>query len=369
MGVVALPDLRTMKRLLIIRLSSIGDVTHALPVSAALGEAFPNLEITWIVEDMSADVVTGNPYLHDVIVVPRSRWKAERTKKVQVGHEYLNLLRDLRRRRFDVTLDLQGRAKSGLMAYATGAPYRVGWCRLREGSEIISKSLPPRSESLHRVDWFLDTARTFGANTDTIRFPLHIPDAARLRASALLCEIGIQAEKPYAVLNAATGNQVRRWSAECYAETALQLAQQYRIPSVLSGSAKDAGLNQEILRMALNQWPAEVPFAVDLAGRTSVKELAAILDRCAVHICGDTGSAHIAAALGQPVIGLYGPTDPAHAGPYGQLQNVLSHREICRADCNERRCGFVKSEKETVHCLAAVTVADVLHKAGELLNG
>ena len=369
MGVVALPDLRTVKRLLIIRLSSIGDVTHALPVSAALGESFPNLEITWIVEDMSAEVVIGNPYLHDIIVVPRSRWKRERTEKVQVGREYLNLLRDLRRRRFDVTLDLQGRAKSGLMAYATGAPCRVGWCRLREGAEIVSKSLPHRPESLHRVEWFLDVARTFGANTGAVHFPLHLPDAARSRATVLLCESGIDANKPFAVLNAATGNQVRRWGAERYAETAVLLAQQFRIPSVLIGSAKDTGLNQEILGLALNQWPADVPFAVDLAGQTSVKELAVILDQSGLHISGDTGSAHIAAALGRPVIGLYGPTNPAHAGPYGQLQNVLAHREICRADCNERQCGFVKSEQETAHCLAAVTVADVLHKSGEILHG
>lgn len=96
-----LPDLRTAQRVLIIRLSSIGDVVHALPVSAALGEAFPHLELTWIVEESAADVVRGNPYLHEVIVVPRERWKRGR-KSPRIWREYLDFLQMLRERRFDV---------------------------------------------------------------------------------------------------------------------------------------------------------------------------------------------------------------------------------------------------------------------------
>src|ERR1041385_1708149 len=102
MAVFSLPDLHNVRRLLIIRLSSIGDVVHALPVSAALGEAFPQMEITWLVEEMSADIVTGNPYLNEVLVVPRSRWKQGRLRSPQVWREYLGFLGALRRRRFEV---------------------------------------------------------------------------------------------------------------------------------------------------------------------------------------------------------------------------------------------------------------------------
>src|SRR5437763_1276090 len=142
MGARALPDLRDLRRVLIIRLSSIGDVIHALPVSAALGEAYPHLELTWLVEEMSAEVVTGNPYLKEVIVIPRSRWKRGRMRSPQVWREYLAFLADLRRRRFDLSLDLQGYAKSGLLALAAGAPYRFGWWRLREGAAWVSHALP-----------------------------------------------------------------------------------------------------------------------------------------------------------------------------------------------------------------------------------
>src|SRR5262245_55151213 len=157
-----LPDLRALRRVLIIRLSSIGDVIHALPVSAALGEAFPHLELTWIVEESAADVVRDNPYLHDVIVVPRERWKRGR-KSPDIWREYLGFLRMLRERRFEVSLDLQGYAKSGLMAWAAAAPYRLGWWKQQDMAGMISRPLPHRPESIHRVDWFLDVARALGA--------------------------------------------------------------------------------------------------------------------------------------------------------------------------------------------------------------
>ena len=368
MGVVSMPDLRTVKRLLIIRLSSIGDVVHALPVSAELGEAFPNLEITWVVEEMSADIVSGNPYLKEAIIAPRQNRKQSGMGSAQVWREYSAFLRDLRRRKFDVTLDLQGRAKSGVMAYATGAPFRFGWSGLGEGSELVSKRLPRRPESQHRVDWFLDAARAFGANPETVKFPLFIPDAARTRAKELLRQNGIDPEKPYAALNAATGNQVRRWGAERFAETIVELRRRYDLPSVLIGSEKDAALNQEIIALASNQAGSNAAAPLDLAGKTNLKELAALLDACALHLCGDTGSAHIAAALGVPVIGLYGPTDPLHAGPYGQSANVSAHRELCGANCSGKGCGYVAGGREMARCLAAIETNDVTQRVEQILR-
>ena len=368
MGVVSMPDLRTVKRLLIIRLSSIGDVVHALPVSAALGEAFPNLEITWLVEAMSADIVTGNPYLKEVIIAPRQSRKESGLGSIRVWKEYGAFLGDLRRRKFDVTLDLQGRAKSGVMAYATGATYRFGWSGLREGSEIASKRLPRRPESQHRVDWFLDVARAFGANPEVVKFPLFIPDAAQAKVRELLRQNGVDPEKPYAVLNAATGNQVRRWGAERFAETSVELRRKYDLPCVLIGSVKDAALNQEIIALASNHENRNDVSPVDLAGKTNLKELAALLDGCAVHISGDTGSGHLAAALNVPVVGLYGPTDPARAGPYGQLANVLAHREICGVNCSGKGCGYAQDGGEMARCLAAIETNNVTWKVEKILR-
>ncbi len=368
-------DLNSVQRLLIIRLSSIGDVTHALPLSAALGEAFPHLEITWIVEEMSAEIVRGNPYLHDVIVVPRSRWKQGRWRSPQVWREYRDFVRSLRSRRFDVTLDLQGYAKSALMALATGAKHRFGWWRLRDGANLVSRSLPRRPESLHRVDWFLDVARAFGAEPECVTFPLHVPEEARSRVRGLLADKGLPAGTAYAVLNPAVGDQTRRWGAERYAELAHGLATRLGLPSVLIGSGKDAGICEEVRALTgqREDWPAAVILPLSLAGLTNLKELAAVLEGCTVHICGDTGSAHIAAALERPVVALYGPTDPQMAGPWGQSENVLSHRELCAANCTVRQCVYTRNEANTpgensARCLAAITPQEALERVGATLE-
>jgi ADP-heptose:LPS heptosyltransferase len=109
------------------------------------------------------------------------------------------------------------------------------------------------------------------------------------------------------------------------------------------------------------QSAARHPF-VNLAGQTSLKQLAAVLRRCAVHVCGDTGSGHLAAALGRPVVALIGPTDPDRACPYGQRANVLSRREMCGAGCDWHHCEYASPR-----CMAAISVADVLQKLAALL--
>ncbi|MCW3095623.1 MAG: lipopolysaccharide heptosyltransferase [Chthonomonadaceae bacterium] len=382
-------DLNRVERLLIIRLSSIGDVTHALPLSAALHEAFPNLEITWIVEEMSAEIVLGNPTLHEVIVVPRSRWKQGRWRSPQVWREYFAFMKALRARNFDVTLDLQGYAKSAFMALATGAKHRFGWWRLRDGANLVSRSLPRRPQSLHRVDWFLDVGRALGADPQRVTFPLHVPEEARRKVHGLLIAGGIDPTKPYAVVNPAVGDQTRRWGAQKYAELVQGLAVWFHLPAVLIGSSKDAVICEEVRTLALRDlpiqaegrtlatdvsvWPNEMPPPVSLAGQTSLKELAAVLEGCAVHICGDTGSAHIAAALERPVVAVYGPTDPAMAGPWGQSDHVISHRKQCHATCSVKQCFYTRGgggfQGETIaRCLAFLSPTEVLQKVESVLH-
>lgn len=379
MSATILPDLRRLQRVLIIRLSSIGDVIHALPVSAALGESFPHLELTWIVEEMSAEVVTGNPYLKEVLVVPRSRWKQGRLRSPAVWKEYLEFLGELRRRRFDLTLDLQGYGKSGLYALATGAPHRFGWHRMRDGSGLVSRSLPLRPHSLHRVDWFLNVPRALGAPADRVCFPLDIPPSDRLEVENRLTFAGIAPGQRFAVLNPAAGNETRRWGVLRYAELAVALALQCGLPSVAIGSGKDREICAQVCLRARDMLehspqPARQAGPVSFAGQTSLKQLAALLGAATVHIAGDTGSVHLAAAVGCPVVSLFGPTDPAHAGPWGQEQNVLSGRHLCGRTCTVRHCpqatprkDATAAEERSALCLQAISVADVLKKVQQVL--
>ena len=344
MSLAALPDLHSVRRLLIIRLSAIGDVVHALPVASALGTAYPNLEITWLVEEISADMVIGNPYLHEVVVIPRSRWNRGRLYSMPVWREYAGFLRALRRRRFDLTIDLQGYGKSALMALATGARYRLGWWRMRDGSNLVSHALPRRPESVHRVDWFLDTVRALGVTDPHVAFPLYVPPDARLRMRDRLLQHGIAAGQPFVVINQAAGNPPRRWGLKRYAELTLLIAERLHLPTVLVGTQPESpdcdSIVSSVRAGMAGRGILGVPEPLNLAGKTSLKELAALLDASWLHISGDTGSTHIAAALGCPVVAFYGSTDPAHAGPWGQMENVLARRDLCHANCTVRQCAY-----------------------------
>ncbi len=339
-----LPDLMHVKRILIIRLSAIGDVIHALPLASALKDVYPHLEISWLVEEIPAEVVLGNPDIERVIVVPRGEWKRGRTHSPRIWRDYLAFLGRLHARKFEVTIDLQGYAKSAIYALATGARHRLGWWRMRDGANLVSRPLPRRPDSIHRVDWFLDAARALGVEHPRVRFPVHVPEAARESIREKLTRGGIAPHTPYAVINQAAGNPPRRWGLRRFGAVTSQLALRHKLPSVLIGTLPEFGDCEEIVRQVASEMRAhdsdDVPLPLNLAGDTSLKELAALLEGSVLHICGDTGSTHLAAALGTPVVAFYGSTDPAHAGPWGQADHVLARRDLCSPDCTIRQCAY-----------------------------
>jgi heptosyltransferase-1 len=323
------PDMNSLQRVLIIKMSALGDIIHALPVAAALGDAYPHLEISWFVEAPLAPLLTGNPYLKEVIALPKYRGKDLRSMRClrDVGRH----LQAVRRRRFDLTLDLQGLTKSAMVAYASGAKLRFGYHWLREVAPMVERPIPLRPESLHIVDQYLDVARFLGAPVAKPRFPFYMSEGDRGTVDALLCAEGIQQDTPFVALNPASAKAIKQWGAERYAALSDMLFEQYSLPSVLVTA--DTAVAEEV--MAAAQHPL-----ISLAGRTNLKQLACVLERSAVHVCGDTGSGHLAAALGRPVVSIIGPTDPERVCPYGQRANTLSRRESCGAACDWHHCEF-----------------------------
>ena len=345
------PDMRSIQKVLIIKMSALGDIVHALPVAAALGETYPHLEISWFVEAPLASLLTGNPYLKEVIALPKYRGRNLRSARClqDVGKH----LGAVRRRRFDLTLDLQGLAKSAAVAYASGAKLRFGYHWLREFARIVERPIPHRPESLHIVDQYLDVARFLGADVRTPTFPFHIPEADRIAVETMLCAEGIAPGMPFAALNPASAKTMKQWGAERYAHLADALYEQCDVPSVLVTA--DTDVASAVLAAARRP-------IVSLAGRTNLKQLAGVLQQSAVHVCGDTGSGHLAAALGCPVVSIIGPTDPDRVCPYGQRANTISRRENCGPSCDWHRCEFAHPR-----CLDAISVVEVTDKVAGLL--
>ena len=350
------PAMARVQRLLIVKLSSLGDVVHALPVSAALGEAFPHLRLTWVVEERSAPLVLGNPYLHEVMVLPDD-W--HRLGAPGGLARWWRLRRELRRRRFDVALDLQGLTRSAALAWASGARWRFGWNYLRELAPLLVRRVKRVPRSVHVVDQLLDVARFLGAPAPRVRFPLRVSPEDAASAELLLHKAGIPTGQPFLAVNPTTGATPHKGpGVEQWVGLLALLAGEVGLPAVLVGGGQDRVLEQAILVRAK-------PRPISLVGRTTIGQLMAVLRRACLHVCGDTGSGHLAAALGTPVVSLFGRTDPARSAPYGQSDWALYHSEKCIPRCRRYRLGAPVNRENLCFqpppsCLAAITPAEIV---------
>ncbi len=348
-------DLSKVERLLILKVSSMGDIVHASPVAYALKRAYPHLYIGWVAEDRHAGVIEGSPCVDRVHIIPykilrkgwfcRSAWSA-----------VVRLAWEIRAERYQVALDLQGLLKSALWGVLGGVRWRFGGHRMREGTPLLMRRIPvPENPKRHVVQQYLDAIRWFGVPIpEPIVFPLFVPESAYQSARAKLEEVGVALNAPLITLNPSAGRVWKRWDIAKFAELSDRIEREWGIPCVFVGGPGDKPLAEQL--QALKRVPLR-----HLTGRTSIKELMALIALSTVHVCGDTGSAHIASALGTPCVALFGPTDPDRTGPYGQRALVLYLRDQC-TQCPANEC--VRKE-----CLQWITVPMVLEQIQRVVAG
>ncbi len=342
---IPLVNSHPVRRILIVKLSAIGDILHALPVSSAIGQTFPDVELYWAVEEPFKTLLEGNPYLKGIIPFPKLNSKLLLSPEAR--RDYLDRLHALKAYQFDAVLDLQGLTKSAIIVRASGARLKLGYHWQRELAKYINTPVPRRPESVHIVDQYLDVAQYVVENLPKVTFPFHISPEDDSAVLQLLKAEGIDPKRPFVSLNPASAAVIKQWGTDHYAGLINTLHAE-GIPSVLVTA--DRAVAEAVAAKV------EVPFA-NLVGKTSLKQLGAVLKHSAVHVCGDTGSGHLATALERPVISLIGPTDPDRACPYGQRENVISHREACSASCTWHKCAYA-----VPHCMQAITEQEVVAK-------
>lgn len=347
-------DMNGIQRVAIVKLSSIGDVVHALPVAVALKRSFAHLHITWIVEERCAEMVTGNPYVDEVFAIPGKAWRRAAWHP-RSWSKLSSIVHRLRSYRFDLTIDLQGLLRSAIVAWLSGAPIRIGYHWQREGAWLINRVVKRDPNSIHVVQEYLDVARFLGARTEPVEFPLWIPEEAEQQVAQALLQAGIPTGSGFISINPSAGQPFKRWRTERWSELITQLYGRYRLPVVLVGGMADRPLSDDILARTSGR-------VVDMVGRTNLKELAAILRRSLLHICGDTGSAHISVALNVPVIGLYGPTNHRRTAPYGQEHRIIAHKDRCPV------CTSSRPRRKHSDCMELITVPEVMELVERTLS-
>ena len=339
-----------MKNILVVKLSAIGDVIHALPVSYAIKETFPDAHLTWVVEPPAYGILEGNPCIDEILVFEKKKFKSIGGFLKHIGP----FRAKLQSRRYDAALDLQGLFKSAAIAWLSGAPLRLGTCNMREGSDRISRPVVGPHAQGHIVERYLDVARALGCSVEQVKFPVEISARDADLAERILQQAGANPQVPYVVLAVGANWPNKRWPATSYAHICDWLYNQHIIPVLIGGGPVDEQLAGEILSAA------EIP-PVDLVGRTSLKQLAALIQRARLTIGGDTGPVHLSAGLGTKTIMLMGPTDANRNGPYGQQQNAIEADRPCRY-CWKRAC------PKGLDCLARIRVEQVEEKIREVLG-
>jgi lipopolysaccharide heptosyltransferase I len=304
------------RRIAIIKPSALGDIVHALPVLTALRARFPSARITWVVNSAYEALLSGHPDLTDTLPFDRSAFRGVRGAITTT----FAFARELRRRRFDLVIDMQGLFRSGLMAWGTGAPTRVGFANAREGSRYAytHKVRSPALDAAHAVDRMWCIAEKFGVGhlRKVFRVPLQ-PTEVEAAGREL-------AEVPRPLIAVAGGAKwlTKRWPAAYFAELLNRAHAHFGGSCVLLGAGEDVALSREI--GAKLHGPA-----IDLSGKTALPRLAAVLARADVVLGNDTGPLHLAAALARPCIAPYLCTRVGLHGPYAQAENCVETTVAC----------------------------------------
>jgi lipopolysaccharide heptosyltransferase I len=320
----------------LVKLSSIGDVVHALPVAAALHAALPQARLTWIVERREAAVLRGNPALSEVVPVDTRGWRRARTPLAiaETTGALVALGRHLRGVRFDVAIDLQGLTKSGVITAATGAPLRIGFAaaHCREGLNVLftNQRVAPPPAARHVVDRYLALVAPLGARAHAVEFALPTDAAAETRLDEFLMGAGLKPRDRLVVLNPGAGRPDKRWPIERFRALARRLADEAGASVLVIWGPNELADARAIVGTA-------TPGGVVLAPPTDLDELLAVLRRASVIVAADTGPLHLAAALGTRCVGLYGPTAAERNGPYGRGHRALQSPDGTMASLDVER--------------------------------
>lgn len=327
---------------LVIRLSSIGDIVHALPAVCALADSFPQAEITWAIEDRYAVLLEGNPCVRRVLRVDTLGWR-KRLASARTLAEVAGAVRRLRDQRYDAVIDFQGLIKTGILAWLGRSSRRIGYARSahREpGAGLFYTDEVTLRKGMHAVEENLALVESLGARTTAWCFPLPRRQEDERAVDAQLARIDA---REFIVVNPGGGWLDKRWPPGMYAQLIARVARltegtefatETERAIILTGSPDDESDIAVILRQAACERARYVP--------TTLGQYIALVRRASLFIGGDTGPMHLAAAIGVPIVAIMGPTDPARNGPFSAADETVSNHAPINHSRRQKHSAFLK---------------------------
>jgi heptosyltransferase I len=333
-------------RVLIVLLGAIGDVVRALPLLGRIRRAWPRAYLAWAVEPKSEPVLRAHPWLDELIVYDRER----------APSSFIPFLRKVRNRRFDLVLDLQRHFKSGVIAFVSAAPERIGFAGVnsKEFNSLFStRQIEPQPKMRLKLTQYQAFANAIGIPPAPIEFGLALSAEEETQARKVIAHV------PRPIVGVILGSS---WPSRLYfpaaiAEVIRELAHPVEgsvaLFPLLIGGDDERDLAVEVMRELRGM------AAVNLTGLTKLRDLIAIFTECSVAFGPDSGPMHIAAAVGCPVVSLWGATAPERSAPWG-FEDLAIHGDIPCHPCYLRRCPI---GRECMRRIAPATVAAAVRKA------
>jgi len=339
------------KRILIVRLSALGDIIHTLPVLPPLRKRFPEAELFWLVEERFSPILQGNPYLSGIIAVDTR--KARRSPLFGIK-ELFALKKRLSSLAFDIAIDFQGLVKSAMFALLSGARLRLGYEKgdLREpfARFFYHKRRNSLTTERHIVDKHLGLLSLLGIEEiNEVTFPILLSQKEEEKGERFLKKAGGR----FIVLNPAGGWENKRYPPEGLAKAGDIIAKETGIPIFISYGPGERSLALEVKERMKEE--------AELLPETGIRELTAIIKRANLVVSADTGPLHLAAALSVPTVGIYGPTDPLRNGPY--CDGITLYKKIACSPCYKRKCHPLPPP-----CISAISPYEVAEAGLTLLN-
>ncbi|MFO7554350.1 MAG: lipopolysaccharide heptosyltransferase I [Desulfobacterales bacterium] len=345
--------------ILIVKLSAIGDVIHTLPALNAVRKHHPDAHITWLVEEDAATLIEGHEALDRILVSKRKRWikslrSASCLSTIKEIYRFIKVLRDTR---YDMILDFQALLKSGILIALARGRRKIGFGQGLEHMEhsylFLNEHVPAVSMEHHALSRGLMFLNALGIPTPDVEYNLPVSDYDRKKVEDLLQRYGVVNPRRFVAINPVAKWESKLWSNRKFAELADRIAAQYDVEVVFTGSFED--------RRTIHQIKADMGApAVNLAGETTLKMLAALYAKADVVISTDTGPMHLAVAMGTPVVALFGPTAPWRTGPFGSGHQVVTAGQAC-APCFKRHC-------QTYDCMTLISIDQVFNAVSQIIE-
>lgn len=335
-----------MNNFLIVRLGSLGDIVHAIPVAAALRGEFPNAKIDWMV-DPAYDELLGL-----VSCINRRLWVDSRAFKRGSEHRrFWATIAGMRRTNYDVVLDLQGLLKSALLARMVRGRKTIGFPRrhLRESlARLCYTVAPDPGDVSHVIYKNLSLLDPLHVRDRSLQFPITIPQTPTVKLVS-----SRYGTRGYALINPGAAWSNKRWSTARFGAVAATLVDEFDLPTLVLWGPGEHDLALQVVEASMG--------VADLAPPTTLTDLVGITHGARLMISGDTGPLHVAGAVGTPLVALFGPTRPERNGPWGLCDVTISRVAQCS-------CEYRRKCRRTMACIEDISIPEVVAAVSQCLT-